>query len=139
MTNAEKFKRTFGLYATELWAKPEKEFLEWLNADADINPDDIRFYVPKDETIPTDLRLYVGGVYVDYWRTDSGFRFSILLDDENQAMKIAEKIVERMKFEHDEPEHGISWRTKSLFVVHQEERYEIGTIIDWEFYVRDSY
>lgn len=33
MTNAERFKQTFGLYATELWAKPEKEFLEWLNAD----------------------------------------------------------------------------------------------------------
>ena len=33
MTNADKFKRIFGLYATELWAKPEKEFLEWLNED----------------------------------------------------------------------------------------------------------
>ena len=33
MTNADKFKGIFGMYATELWAKPEKEFLEWLNAD----------------------------------------------------------------------------------------------------------
>ena len=33
MTNADKFKQVFGLYATELWAKPECEFLEWLNAD----------------------------------------------------------------------------------------------------------
>lgn len=33
MTNADKFKEIFGLYATELWAKPEKEFLEWLNED----------------------------------------------------------------------------------------------------------
>ena len=31
MTNAEKFQETFGYYATEMWAKPEKEFLEWLN------------------------------------------------------------------------------------------------------------
>ena len=30
MTNAEKFKQIFGLYATELWAKPESEFLKWL-------------------------------------------------------------------------------------------------------------
>lgn len=38
MTNGEKFKALFGLYATELWAKPEKEFLEWINADvSDIN------------------------------------------------------------------------------------------------------
>ena len=33
MTNADKFKEIFGIYATELWAKPEKEFLEWLNED----------------------------------------------------------------------------------------------------------
>ena len=33
MTNADKFKEIFGLYATELWGKPEKEFLEWLNED----------------------------------------------------------------------------------------------------------
>ena len=32
MTNADKFQITFGLYATELWAKPESEFLAWLNA-----------------------------------------------------------------------------------------------------------
>ena len=34
MTNAEKFKMYFGLYATEVWAKSETEFLKWLNADA---------------------------------------------------------------------------------------------------------
>jgi len=34
MTNADRFKTIFGLYATELWAMPEKEFLKWLNADA---------------------------------------------------------------------------------------------------------
>ena len=33
MTNAELFKQTFGRYATEVWALPEDEFLEWLNAD----------------------------------------------------------------------------------------------------------
>ena len=33
MTNADRFKGIFGLYATELWSKTEKEFLEWLNAD----------------------------------------------------------------------------------------------------------
>ena len=34
MTNADKFKSLFGLYATELWAMSEKEFLEWLNSEA---------------------------------------------------------------------------------------------------------
>lgn len=32
MINAEVFKQIFGIYATELWAMSESEFLEWLNA-----------------------------------------------------------------------------------------------------------
>ena len=30
--NAEVFKSTFGIYATELWSMEEKDFLEWLNS-----------------------------------------------------------------------------------------------------------
>ena len=33
MLNAEKFKETFGLYATELWSMPEEDFLKWLNSE----------------------------------------------------------------------------------------------------------
>ena len=33
MTNREKFEEVFGLYAAELWAKPESEFLELANSD----------------------------------------------------------------------------------------------------------
>ena len=33
MKNADKFKGIFGIYASELWAKSEKEFLVWLNED----------------------------------------------------------------------------------------------------------
>lgn len=32
-TNADKFRKVFGIYATELWAMPEAKFLEWLNAE----------------------------------------------------------------------------------------------------------
>lgn len=32
MTNADLFKAIFGLYATEVWAKPEQDFLDWLNS-----------------------------------------------------------------------------------------------------------
>ena len=35
MNNAEVFKEVFGIYATELWAMPERDFLKWLNAPAD--------------------------------------------------------------------------------------------------------
>lgn len=38
MTNADKFKHLFGIYATELWVMPESDFLEWLNADAQDMP-----------------------------------------------------------------------------------------------------
>lgn len=34
MTNADKFKSLFGIYATELWAMPEKDFLKWINSEA---------------------------------------------------------------------------------------------------------
>lgn len=33
MTNADKFKNLFGIYATELWSMPEKDFLKWLNSE----------------------------------------------------------------------------------------------------------
>lgn len=35
MTNADLFLREFGIYATELWAMPEQQLLEWLNAPCD--------------------------------------------------------------------------------------------------------
>ena len=101
--------------------------------------DDIRFYIPVCETIPTDLRLYVGNVFVRYKRIDGGFRFYISLDDEQQAMEVAKEIVQRMKYEHDEVQHGVSWVTMSLEVVPQDERYRIDTIIDWKYRVRDVY
>ena len=100
---------------------------------------DIRFYIPKSETIPTDLRLYVNDVYVEYHRIDDGFLFEILLDDEEESVRVAEKIVAQMKHEHDEPEHGVSWRTLSLRVIPQEERIKIGTWVEWKYRVRDSY
>ena len=99
----------------------------------------IQFYIPKDETIPTDLRLYVGDVYVEYDRIEGGFRFLVLLDDEEKAMEVVNEIVQKMIMEHDESSHGVSWRTVSLEVAPQEERYKIGTIIEWKYRVRDSY
>lgn len=101
--------------------------------------DNIKFYIPNHETIPTALRLYVGDVYVTYERIHGGFRFSIDTKDETEAMEIAKKIVWKMKSEHDESQHGVSWRTLSLKIVPQDERYKIDTIIDWKYWVRDSY
>lgn len=53
MNNAEKFKKIFGLYATELWAMPAKDFLEWLNDDVnDISIDD--GWIPVTKMLPDD-------------------------------------------------------------------------------------
>ena len=100
---------------------------------------EIKFYIPKNETIPTDLRLYVGDIYVHYERIKSGFRFHILVDDEDKAIDVAKEITDKMKLEHDESQHGVSWRTISLAVVPQDERYRIDTVVDWIYRVRDSY
>lgn len=34
MTNAELFKKVFGIYAEEFWAYPEEKMLAWLTSDA---------------------------------------------------------------------------------------------------------
>ena len=100
---------------------------------------EINFYIPNDETIPTDLMLYVDDIYVTYERTNGGFTFHISLDDEEKAMEVAKKIVQKMIREHDESQHGVSWRTVSLQVIPQEDRYKIDTLIEWKYRVRDSY
>lgn len=99
----------------------------------------IRFYIPENLTIPTKLSLYVDDTYVEYKRINGGFRFNVLENDENTAMDIVIQITKRMMYEQDESEHGVSWRTVSFNIVEQEERFKIGTIIDWYYRVRDSY
>lgn len=100
---------------------------------------EIKFYIPKDLTIPTDLILRVGDTQVNYERIHHGFRFHILEDNEIKAIEIAKLITSRMISEHDESQHGVTWVTVDLKVVPQEERYKVGTDIDWTFRVRDSY
>lgn len=36
MTNAELFKKVFGIYAEEFWAYPEEKMLDWITSDAKI-------------------------------------------------------------------------------------------------------
>ena len=61
MTNADKFKEIFGLYATEFWAKPEKDMLKWLNMPYYNNSDLINAIDKKDDlnycdTCPINLK-----------------------------------------------------------------------------------
>lgn len=113
------------------------EKIDKLRGNEDGN--NIRFYIPDSLTIPTDLILYVEDTYVNYKRIHGGFRFHIHEDDEIKAMGIAKQIADRMIFEHDESEHGVTWCTVEFKIVEQEERYKIGTDIDWFYRIRDSY
>jgi len=51
MTNAEKFRNVFGLYATEVWSMSEKEFLAWLNRKAQSNQMTGRWIVEEEDYI----------------------------------------------------------------------------------------
>lgn len=100
---------------------------------------DITFYVPEKETIPTALRLYVGDTFVTYERIVSGFRFEISTGDEQKALSIANEIVERIIQEHDESEHGVTWRTVSLEIDNSTNTFGLYTVVLWKYRIRDAY
>lgn len=100
---------------------------------------EIKFYIPKNERIPTGLRLYVNDIYVMYEETASGFRFKIDTEDETEALAIATDIAEVMIQDHDESEHGVSWRTTSFRIVDTGIPNFGFTWVDWSYRVRDSY
>lgn len=54
MTNADKFKNLFGIYATELWSMPEKDFLEWLNSEAMNSSEKPNKWIPCSERLPEE-------------------------------------------------------------------------------------
>ena len=98
---------------------------------------DIQFYIPEDESIPTSLRLKVDDVDVTYRRVDGGFEFVIDVGSDEKAMDIANRIIEIMKSEHDESQHGVSWRTISVALIPSP--WDFQRIILWKYRVRDSY
>lgn len=69
MNNAEKFKKVFGIYATELWAMPEENFLRWLNGlneEAEGLTEDR--WVPVTERLPEEEGCYLVTVKNDHER-----------------------------------------------------------------------
>ena len=55
MNNADKFEKCFGIYATELWAMPEQDFLKWLSDEAKEKQ-----WVPCEIGLPNDRSWYLG-------------------------------------------------------------------------------
>ena len=56
MTNAELFKKTFGMYATELWSMPEEDFLQWLNTET---VTEVSQWILCEERLPKTTGVYL--------------------------------------------------------------------------------
>ena len=99
----------------------------------------IKFYVPKEEVIPTRLRLMVDGKQVDYKIVDNEFAYDFQFYDteEKECLMIAEELAQIMSFQSED--HGKSWRVTNISIVEQEEKYAVGTIVRVSFRIRDSY
>lgn len=97
----------------------------------------IKFHIPKDITIPTDLMLVVDNIEVYYKRISGGFEFRIGVDNDAKAIEIANEIIAVMKNEHDESQHGVSWRTLSVELVPSD--WDFERVVIWKYRVRDSY
>ena len=98
---------------------------------------DIKFFIPKGQTIPTALELQVDDVSVTYKRIEGGFEFCVWVGDRDKAVEIVEEIVAKIKSEHDDPKHFVTWRTVSIDVLEVSERYGYVRIW-WKFYIRDA-
>lgn len=98
---------------------------------------DIKFFIPKGQTIPTALELLVDDVRVNYKRVYCGLEFYVWVRDRNKAVGIVEEIVAKIKSVHDDPKHFVTWRTVSIDVLEESERYGYVRIW-WKFYIRDA-
>jgi hypothetical protein len=99
----------------------------------------IKFYAPKEEVIPTRLRLMVDGKQVDYKRVDNEFAYDFQFYDTevNECFEIAREISKIMCSQSND--HGARWVVTDISLVEQEERYSVGVIVRVDFRIRDSY
>ena len=97
----------------------------------------IKFYIPKGQTIPLTLWLNVDGIEVIYNKVDSGYEFSVWYVDKEEAMKVVQEIVKQIKLEQDDLKNGVVWVTTSLEITSVNERFGYTTIL-WEYRMRDT-
>lgn len=97
----------------------------------------IKFYIPKGQTIPLTLWFNVNGIEVIYNKVDSGYEFSVWYVDKKEAMKVVQKIVKQIKLEQDDLKNGVVWVTTSLEITSVNERFGYVTIL-WKYRMRDT-
>lgn len=96
---------------------------------------DIKFFIPDDQTIPTQLRLLVDGIHVYYekLRDVFGYSFEIFTDDKEKARDIVEECARIMC--DQSYDHGASWRTTHI-VLENADRF--SSIYNVYFRIRDA-
>lgn len=101
---------------------------------------EIKFFIPDDQTIPTQLRLLVDGVHVYYekMRDSMFYRFEVYTDDADKAREIVEECARIMC--DQSYDHGASWRTikLELYDVHKINGVPISFIYTVGFRKRDA-
>lgn len=92
----------------------------------------------QDNKIPLVLALDVDGTRVYYNRKTGSCSFEFIVEfaTEEKAMEIVKEVIQVIKSEHEEPHHGVTWRTVSLEVTEVSERYDY-VVITWKYRVRD--
>lgn len=99
----------------------------------------IEFYIPKDQTIPTRLRLKVDGMHVYYDKVDGAFAYDFTLwgKARDNGNAIVDEIVRRMC--NESYDHGAEWRETKREVIEEGSEDWETIVIRVYFRVKDSW
>lgn len=94
----------------------------------------IRFYIPKDQIIPTNLRLKADNVDVFYERLGDGlgYEFEVFTTDTDLAKNIVDTIADLMCSQSYD--HGAEWRVTYTKMIPQ----DYSIVVQVRFRVRDA-
>ena len=102
---------------------------------------EIKFYIPEDQVIPTKLRLKKGKVHIYYKRLNDkfGYEFELYeLDNKEQAEEIVKEIANIMC--NQSYDHGQEWRVVSIDCIEfNDNNWSKSGKWQVEFRIRDSY
>lgn len=103
---------------------------------------DIKFYIPSDETVPTQLRLLANGKIVNYHKVRDKFAydFTVYHATEEESKEIVDEIVRKMCYQSYD--HGAEWRVTNKEVIETfviSDNYTLSCTIRVSFYIKDSY
>lgn len=99
----------------------------------------IEFYIPKDETIPTQFRLKVDGmdVYYDKVYGEFAYDFTLWGEARDNSTAIVDEIVRRMC--NQSYDHGAEWRERKREIIEQGDEEWSALVIRVYFRIKDAY